>query len=218
MTVEAGPGSRKTWLAVEFVVLFFGVIGLYALLLRGVSPLPFLLVAAVGVVLYLRRCGFDRRDLGRPEALRGALPGMLALFAVAAIGLGAAVALLRPDSLFDLPRERPLIWLLVLVFYPLVSVYPQELLFRAFLFQRYGPVFGAGTGMVAASAAAFGFAHLIFGSWLSVVLSAAAGWLFAERYRRTRSLLTVSVEHALYGCLVFTIGLGDYFFHGAATT
>lgn len=109
MTVETGPGGRKTWLAVEFVILFFGVIGLYALVLRGVSPVPFLLVVAVGVVLYLRRCGFDRHDLRRSEALPGALPGMLALFAVAAVALGAAVALLRPEALFDLPRERPLI-------------------------------------------------------------------------------------------------------------
>lgn len=217
MTVDTGLGSRKTWLTVEFVGLFFGIAGLYAVFLRGVSPLPFLLVVAGCVVVYLTRTGFDRRDFWRADALRGALPGMLGLWAVAAVVLGVAVAVLRPDSLFDLPRERPLIWLLVLVFYPLISVYPQELLFRAFLFHRYAPVFGDGVGMVAASAAAFGFVHLMFGSWLSVALSAAAGWLFAERYRRTRSLLTVSVEHALYGCLVFTIGLGDFFFHGAVT-
>ncbi|MFC4128372.1 CPBP family intramembrane glutamic endopeptidase [Nocardia rhizosphaerae] len=217
MPVETGSGRRKSWLAVEFVTLFLGVIVLYAAFLRGVSPLPFLLVVAVAVVVYLRRTGFDRRSLWRATVLRAALPSMLGLWAVAAVGLGVAVALTRPDSLFELPRERPLIWLLVLAFYPLVSVYPQELLFRAFLFHRYAPLFGDGTRMVAASAAAFGVAHLIFGSWLSVVLSAAAGWLFAQRYRRTRSLLTVSVEHALYGCLVFTIGLGDFFYHGAAT-
>ena len=41
------------------------------------------------------------------------------------------------------------------------------------------------------------------------------GWLFARRYQRTRSLLTVSVEHALYGVLIFTIGLGDLFYHAA---
>ncbi|MEV6216986.1 CPBP family intramembrane glutamic endopeptidase [Nocardia sp. NPDC051833] len=216
MTVDTGVGSRKTWLTVEFVVLFLGVAVLYAVFLRGVGPLPFLLVVAGGVVVYLRHTGFDRRDFWRPEALRAALPGMLAVWAIAAVGLGIAVAVLRPASLFDLPRERPLLWVLVLVFYPLVSVYPQELLFRAFLFHRYAPVFGDGTRMVAASAAAFGIAHLMFGSWLSVLLSTAAGFLFAERYRRTRSLLTVSVEHALYGCLVFTIGLGEFFYHGAA--
>ncbi|MEV6061165.1 CPBP family intramembrane glutamic endopeptidase [Nocardia asteroides] len=216
MSVDTGPRVRKAWLTVEFAVLFFGIAALYAAFLRGVGPLPFLVVIAAVVVVYLRSCGFDRGNFWRVRALPGALPGLLGLWAVAAAGLGAAVVLTRPEALFDLPRERPLIWLLVLVFYPLVSVYPQELLFRAFLFHRYEPLFGTGTRMVAASAAAFGVAHAMFGSWVSVVLSAAAGWLFAERYRRTQSLLTVSVEHALYGCLVFTIGLGDLFYHGAA--
>ncbi|MEU4707697.1 hypothetical protein AB0G00_14815 [Nocardia salmonicida] len=44
------------------------------------------------------------------------------------------------------------------------------------------------------------------------------GVLFATRYQRTRSLLTTSVEHALYGILMFTIGLGDFFYHGAAAS
>lgn len=45
-----------------------------------------------------------------------------------------------------------------------------------------------------------------------VAASAAAfGWIFATRYRTSRSLLTVSVEHGL-------VGLGQYFFHGAVET
>ncbi len=47
-------------------------------------------------------------------------------------------------------------------------------------------------------------------------MTIVGGWIFASRYRRTRSLFTVSVEHALYGMLVFTVGLGQYFYHGAA--
>ncbi|MGW0639631.1 CPBP family intramembrane glutamic endopeptidase [Nocardia salmonicida] len=218
MTVDTGINSRKVWLTVEFVALFFGLTGLYAVLLRGVGPLPFLLVITVGIVIYLRRTGFDRQCFWRADALRPALPGILALWAVSALALAAAVSVLRPDFLFDLPRERPLIWVLVLVFYPLVSVYPQELLFRAFLFHRYAPVFGDGPRMIAASATAFGVAHFIVGNWISVLLSAAAGVLFAIRYQRTRSLLTTSVEHALYGILVFTVGLGDFFYHGAAAS
>ncbi|PKV82360.1 CPBP family glutamic-type intramembrane protease [Nocardia fluminea] len=217
MTVDPGRAGRKTWLTIEFVVLFFGLTGLFAVYLRGVSPLPFLAAITVGLVIYLRRTGFDHRSFWRADTLRPALPAILTLWAISAVALAVAVAVLRPGSLFDLPRERPLIWVLVLVFYPLVSVYPQELLFRAFLFHRYAPIFGDGARMIAASAIAFGFAHVIVGNWISVLLSAAAGALFAARYRRTRSLLTTSVEHALYGILVFTVGLGDFFYHGAAT-
>ncbi|MGW5919435.1 CPBP family intramembrane glutamic endopeptidase [Nocardia fluminea] len=217
MTVDTGRVVRKTWLTVEFVALFFGLTGLFAVYLRGVSPLPSLAAITVGLVIYLRRTGFDRRSFWRADTLRPALPAILTLWAISAVALAAAVAVLRPGSLFDLPRERPLIWVLILVFYPLVSVYPQELLFRAFLFHRYAPIFGDGSRMIAASAIAFGFAHFIVGNWISVLLSAAAGALFAARYRRTRSLLTTSVEHALYGISVFTVGLGDFFYHGAAT-
>ena len=40
--------------------------------------------------------------------------------------------------LLVLPRQRPGLRLLVLLLYPLLSVYPQELLYRTFFFQRYG--------------------------------------------------------------------------------
>ncbi len=97
----------------------------------------------------------------------------------------------------------------------MLSVYPQELIFRAFLMRRYAPIFGTGYRAAAASAAAFGFAHIIYGTVASVVITAVGGWLFARRYQRTRSLAVVWLEHALYGVLAFTVGLGDLFYHGA---
>jgi uncharacterized protein len=75
---------------------------------------------------------------------------------------------------------------------------------------RYAPVFGTGRALLAVSATAFGFAHLIFGNALSVVLTLVGGWQFARRYQRTGSLLAASVEHAIYGLLVFTAGLGQF--------
>lgn len=202
--------------AAEYLVLFFGVVGAYALAGSPGSPIPPLLLLGLGAWLYLRRRqDFDRADLVRADALRSAIGPILALWAVAAAVAIAAVALLDPHRLFNLPRQVPLLWALVMVFYPVVSVYPQELIFRAFLMHRYAPVFGTGRAMAAASAAAFGFAHIIFGTLASVLLTVAGGWLFARRYQRTRSLFTVAVEHALYGGLAFTVGLGDLFYHGA---
>jgi uncharacterized protein len=154
------------------------------------------------------------RVLWRTSAVRPALPAILAGWAVAAVLMTAGVALFDRSHLFDLPRQQPWLWLAVAVFYPLFSVYPQEVLFRAFLLHRYAPVFGTGRVAAAVSAAAFGFAHLIFGNPVSVLFTLAGGWIFARRYQRTRSLLTVSIEHALYGVLIFTIGLGRLFYHG----
>lgn len=214
----AMPDRRRRWLlAAEYLLLFFGTVGAYALAGSPGSPIPPLLLLGLGALLYLRRQqSFDRADLVRANALRKALPSILALWAVAAAVAVAAVAVLDPGRLFDLPRHRPLLWALIVVFYPLVSVYPQELLFRAFLIHRYAPAFGSGRAMAAASAAAFGGAHIIFGTAASVVLTVVGGWLFARRYQRTRSLFTVAVEHALYGVLAFTVGLGELFYHGAS--
>lgn len=171
-----------------------------------------LLVAGALAFWHLRRQ--PGVDLWGARGVRPALRSILLTWAAAAVVGVAVVAVVRPGSLFDLPREAPWLWLAVAVFYPLLSVYPQEVLFRAFLLHRYAPVFGTGWAAAAASAVAFGFAHVIFGSVWSVLLTLAGGALFARRYQRTGSLLAACVEHSLYGVLAFTIGLGDLFYHG----
>ena len=209
----SGPRWRRL---AEYVLLFYGLVGLYIAARLPGGPIPVLVVGAVAVVVHLRRRRGDRPELVGAGALRGALPRVLLLWLVISLLATAIVALVARDDLFDMPREQPLLWALIVVGYPLLSVYPQELLFRAFLLDRYAPVFGRGRAAAAASAVAFGFAHLLFGNVLAVVATVAGGWLFARRYQRTGSLLTVSVEHALYGLTIFTIGLGQYFYHGVS--
>jgi membrane protease YdiL (CAAX protease family) len=51
-----------------------------------------------------------------------------------------------------------------------------------------------------------------------MVLTFVAGLLFAWRYQTTGSLLVTCIEHALYGCFIFTVGLGGLFYHGAGRT
>lgn len=207
--------SRRVYLTVEYVVLFFGVTGLYWWVGRGTSPIPLLIVLAGLSVWYLRRRGFTRARFGLNGTGFRDHRAML-LVALAAFVVGSAVVWWwRPDLLYGLPRHEPVLWLFITVFYPLVSVYPQELVYRGVMFERYAPVFGSGTPMVAASATAFGFVHIIFGSWVSVLLTLVGGWMFARRYQRRGSLMSAAVEHAVYGVLVFTIGLGQFFYHGA---
>ncbi len=203
--------------AVEFGVLYFGLVGGYAAIGSPGSPIPLLIVLAVAAHLWLRRQRVRADGLREQfRTLRAELPSMLALWIAAAIAIGLTLAVFSPERLLSLPRTEPLLWAFVMVFYPLFSVYPQELLFRKFLFQRYAPAFGSGWALIAANAAAFGFAHIIFGNWIAVALTLVGGVLFGYRYRRTGSLLVVSVEHALYGCLAFTIGLGGFLYHGAS--
>jgi hypothetical protein len=46
------------------------------------------------------------------------------------------------------------------------------------------------------------------------LLSAPAGLLLALTYRRTRSVGPVWLEHVIYGLLLLTLGLGEFFYDG----
>ncbi len=105
--------------------------------------------------------------------------------------------------------------MMVMCLYPLLSVVPQEIIFRPFFFRRFEPLFPRPWLMLAASAITFGFAHVLFQNWVAVLMCMAGGLIFAITYQRTRSLAVVWFEHALYGCFIFTIGLGTYFYHGS---
>lgn len=128
-----------------------------------------------------------------------------------------------PERWLAMPRQQPYLWLLLLVLYPLLSVYPQELIYRAFFFRRYRRLFPGKQLRVLVSAAVFALLHIVYQNWLAVLLTFVGGWFFAQTYARTRSLRLVWLEHTLYGLLLFTLGLGDFFDHrhvqaSAATT
>jgi len=53
---------------------------------------------------------------------------------------------------------------------------------------------------------------------LAPALTLAGGLLFAFRYAQTGSLATSCFEHALYGCWLFTVGLGQNFYHGTVAS
>ena len=158
-------------------------------------------------VLHELKTGFSLADLA----------AIMALFAVIGGALTIAVAVLLPEQFLSLPRERSKLWHRIMLLYPVLSVVAQELIYRPFFFHRYGPLFGRSRGLlIAVNALAFGLAHIIYGSYVSLVLTTVLGVILAWRYDRTRSFWAVWLEHALYGCLVFTIGLGGFFFTGVA--
>jgi hypothetical protein len=149
-------------------------------------------------------------------ALRGtvtprALAGVLLRSAIVGGVVLAVVALYAPDHLFALPRQKPILWGALMFLYP-VSAFAQELFCRTFFFHRYGALFRSARGRVLVNAALFGWAHVAVDNVVAVFLAAAVGLIFATSYERSRSTLLVSLEHALYGNLVFSLGLGSLFY------
>lgn len=206
---------RLTRWAEMLAIFFIGpVIGAAVFHPRhGMIVLAALTAGSLTVLLLDPR--FDRSRLWNRAGARLALRGILIRWAVAMAALTAAVLILIPDRFLAFPRERPTVWALVMVLYPVLSVYPQEVVWRIFFHHRYGGILPGQRSMIAASALAFGVMHIIFQNWPAVVLSTIGGVFFAHTYERTRSAAAVWFEHALYGCAVFTIGLGVYFYGGA---
>ncbi len=205
------PGSRASrgGRVLECLVLFGILPALLATRWLRAPVLPVLWATSLYCAWRLRR------DRGWVPASSGRVaPGewrrMLVTFLVTAAMLLVLVRVTHPGSLFAFPLRHPLGWAAFLAWYPLLSVLPQEIIFRAFFFSRYRFLFGDGGWLVAGSALAFGLAHLAFHNPVAVALTLPGGLMFARTYRRTGTLLFVSLEHALYGCLVFTIGLGPF--------
>jgi membrane protease YdiL (CAAX protease family) len=204
---------RSLLLALEFSFVFIGLPLLIFSRVLPNLPIPYLLAAALAAFLILRQDpSFDSARLLSWSGLRPCMP-LLLRDAVFLAVLGAAVRIFAPELLFSLLKRAPLLWILVMLLYPLLSVYPQELLYRAFFFHRYQPLFGSGWTMLLASAFAFGFVHIIFGNWLAVGLCVIGGFLFSLTYLHSGSLLLTCIDHALFGNFIFTIGLGQFFYH-----
>jgi membrane protease YdiL (CAAX protease family) len=101
---------------------------------------------------------------------------------------------------------------MVLLVYPVLSAYSQELMFRTLFYHRYAALFRHPLARALASGLAFGWAHIVVHDATAMVLATLGGILFASTYERHRSTLLVALEHALYGDFVFTIGLGGLFY------
>lgn len=111
-------------------------------------------------------------------------------------------------SLFNVMLENPFKWLFFLFVYSFFSVYPQELIYRTFFFKRYYSLFQNEGLFIFVNAILFSLAHFFFGSILVLVLTFFGGLLFAYTFKKTGSTLLVSIEHAVYGCWLFTVGMG----------
>ncbi len=113
------------------------------------------------------------------------------------------------SNLFVVVLNKPKMWLLFVCIYSVISVYPQELLYRTFFFKRYESLVKNDRLFIIFNAIMFSIAHLLFKNVLVMVLTFLGGVLFAITYKKTKSTLLVSIEHAIYGSWLFTVGLGE---------
>ena len=66
------------------------------------------------------------------------------------------------------------------------------------------------------AATTFAFGHVVMHRWEPVLITFIGGVVFTTTLLRRRSGLLVDIEHAIYGDLAFTLGLGVWLYTGAA--
>jgi hypothetical protein len=145
---------------------------------------------------------------------RAAISGILLRCFVGSLAIAAIVLAISPERLFCIPRADPVLMVLIVAFYGLVSVLPQEIAFRGYAAWRLDAYNVPFPTAVILSSALFGWVHILFGSWLSVGLSFVAGLSFYRTYRKYDSLAAAWLEHSLIGIAIFAIGLDNLFYLG----
>jgi len=226
------PQKGLRWL--EMFALFGGgplLIWMYPGVLGGGRLFFFLmlmgLLCAVGLFYDPK---FDRRKLWNAKAVMPAMGWivgrwlLLCVLLMGAFGLmsGRALPYLPidiPTGLFSIFHREDLPWflpLMIFIFYPWVSVYPQNVIYRAFFCQRYRPILGGGWGLILVNAMAFSFGHVMFNNWVVLALTFVGGLIFTRTYLKSRSLLLATIEHAMYGLFCFFLGIGVFLLYGAS--
>ncbi len=129
--------------------------------------------------------------------------------AIVIVITGLYVFFMAPDKLFSVLIRKPQLWLMILFIYTFLSVWPQEIIYRTFFYERYEGLINNKWLFVFINAILFSLAHLFLRNFLVQVLTFIGGLLFAYTYQKTKSTTLVSVEHAIYGNWLFTVGMGE---------
>ena len=136
----------------------------------------------------------------------------IAIFTVLFICLGFIyILLIDKSSLFILPKTDFKLWVIVMFVYPFLSVIPQEIIYRVFFFQRYFPKIDNLYFLILVNLIVFSYGHLVFNNVHAILITAIVSPILTFAYLK-KSFLTCVVLHSLGGQIIFTLGLGKYFY------
>jgi len=206
------------WLTVELALIYVGApLAMMSVVHDHRLPVFIALVPVLAIIMVFLLA--DRTFSLKRELTRGfgwrTMFWILAVFVAAGGAVALYISNYHPNWLFEFPRNRPETYTRIMLLYPAMSVVVQEFVYRTFYFHRYGALFGKAWWVaIFVNGALFGFGHIVIGTQLAVLGTMATGTLFAIRYALTRSYWAVFIEHTLWGALVFTVGLGRFFFTG----
>ncbi|MFT5750751.1 MAG: membrane protease YdiL (CAAX protease family) [Dokdonia sp.] len=201
--------SLKTKLSIELFLLFVAIpVSLllpYSFKIKGAT----IMVAFIYLLYILFTKTGIKFNIKRDIDWKRFLKTTVIKFVVVALVTTAYVYIVDPTKLFCVPSTDMKLFIIILCVYTFLSVWPQELIYRTFFFARYGQFFENKNLLIFVNAVIFCLAHLFLQNTLVTVLTFVGGLLFAYTFSKTKSTTLVSVEHALYGNWLFTVGLGE---------
>lgn len=210
--------KRRIFLLLEWFILFVALpLLLYFVRIQiAFLVVPLIILATFAPLAYLiLDKDFSNKNFLRTENIPVHLRNIFLTFVIPAALATLWTYLAFRNRFMFFPRENPVLWVIVLLLYPVLAAFPQEIIFRGFFFHRYGILFPHPLLMILVNGFCFGWAHLLYGNWIAPILSLFGGFLFAYRYMRSHSLFIVGIEHGLWGDFLFTVGLGWYFYSGS---
>ncbi|GKY89913.1 CPBP family intramembrane glutamic endopeptidase [Sinisalibacter aestuarii] len=216
MQVDAthNPDHRHLRLWAEFLVLFLLTPVAMALFLPPTAMFPVLFASTlVGAILLHLTPGFRWRDLKRGWQ-QGDWRTVIAFALVTALLSWAVLMTVLPEAFLGIFQVSPWLWLAIMLLYPILSALPQEVVFRPLFFRRYEPILPPARAGLALNAALFSLAHLLYWNWIVAAMTFGGGLVFAWAYEVRGSFPLALALHAVAGNILFTIGMGVFFYSG----
>lgn len=201
MTISRG------WLTTLLISLPVIYVGLPVLILLGAIPfdLKFVALTVGGLTTYalFRLAGYSNSSLGLTAKRAGRSLVRVAPLTVLLL-VAALVLYFVGYSRID-PNED---WLFFL-FYIFISCPVQEFLYRGAL-TAFGDTLKLPTwGTLLLTSVLYSFVHVIYLDWLTVAATLLIGLYWFWAYNGARTLIGVSVSHAVLGVVTIAAGLID---------
>lgn len=201
--------TRRIALLSEFFILFILLPVSLAIAFSIWMKIGMVVVGFIYILFKLKQSEHIKYRIKKNLNWKSLWRRILITFIVVAIVTTVYVWFQDKDALFYVPLHKPGLFVAILLVYTFLSVWPQEIIYRTFFFERYDVVFKNKTLFIFINAIVFSLAHLFFRNTLVSILTFIGGIIFGYTYLKYRSTTAVSIEHALYGNWLFTVGMGQ---------
>ena len=195
----------------ELILFFIFIPFVLAIFLPPNALYPVLSVSAfAGVILLYFTKGFFWRSLTGSVKIKP----IIILGVITFIFASLICWIILPERFWFIIINAPYVMVAIAILYPIFLVIPQELIYRALFFERYGYLFSSQRQAIFINALLFSFGHLMY--WHIVVwfMTFIGSFIFAYAYLRPNGFMQTIALHSIAGIAIFASGLGWLFYSG----